>query len=74
MTRYGDAIVMFIRMTKIPSHVYVKHQYMQESEHESIVVIYIPTKMGINTQLSHSVIQYYMNIISQKVQNSDYKI
>ena len=35
---------MYIHKVKIPSHVYAKHQYMQESEYRSIVIIYIPVK------------------------------
>jgi len=27
---YGDATATYIRRSKIPSHIYVKHQYMQE--------------------------------------------
>jgi len=34
----------YIRMTKIPSHTYTKHQYRKESEYRSIVVLYILTK------------------------------
>ena len=29
---YGDITVTYIRRPEIPSHIYVKHQYMQESE------------------------------------------
>ena len=39
---YGDVTATYIRRTEIPSHIYAKHQYRQESECESIVVIYIP--------------------------------
>ena len=38
---YGDVTVTYIRRTEMPSHIYAKHQYMQESEYESMVVIYI---------------------------------
>ena len=37
---YGDVTVKY-RRADIPSHTYTKHQYMQELEYESIVVIYI---------------------------------
>jgi len=33
--RYRDITVTYIRMTEIPSHIYAKYQYMQESEYES---------------------------------------
>jgi len=48
---------------EIPSHMYITHQYMQESE--------CSNQKSTSTQLSQSVIQYYMNI---KVQNIDYKV
>ena len=41
---YRDITATFIRRLEIPSHMYVKHQCMQESECGSTVVIYIPTK------------------------------
>ena len=34
----------YVRKAKIPSHIYAKHQYRQELECGSTVVIYIPTK------------------------------
>ena len=34
---------MYIRRSKIPSHIYVKYQYRQESEFEIRGEIYIPT-------------------------------
>ena len=42
--RYGDVTVTYIWRSEIPSRIYAKHQYRKESECESIVVIYIPTK------------------------------
>jgi len=41
--KYGDIIVTYIRRAEMPSHIYAKPQYMQESEYRSTVVIYIPT-------------------------------
>ena len=41
---YGDVTATFIRRVKIPSHMYGKYSYRQESEYESTVVIYIPIK------------------------------
>ena len=41
---YRDVTAMYIRKSKILSRIYAKHQYRQESEFESIVVIYIPTE------------------------------
>jgi len=35
---------MYIRRAEIPSRIYAKYQYRQESECRSTVVIYIPTK------------------------------
>ena len=32
---------MYIHRTKIPSHIYDKHQYKKESECENTVIIYI---------------------------------
>ena len=39
-----DQGVTHIRRAKIPSHIYAKHQYRQESECGSTLVIYIPTE------------------------------
>jgi len=36
--------VTYIRKIEIPSYIYAKHQYMQESECGSTTVIYIPTE------------------------------
>ena len=41
---YGNVTVTYICRTKIPSQMYAKHQYMQESECESTMIIYIPIK------------------------------
>ena len=41
---YGDATAMYIRKVKIPSHMSAKHQYRQESEYGSTMLIYIPIK------------------------------
>ena len=40
---YEDTTVTYICKKKILSHMYAKHQCREESEYESIVVIYIPT-------------------------------
>jgi len=39
---YGDVTVTYKRRSEIPSRIYAKHQYRQESEYGSTVVIYIP--------------------------------
>ena len=39
---YGDVTATYIHMSEIPSRIYAKYQYMQESECGSTVVIYIP--------------------------------
>jgi len=41
---YGDVTVTYIRRAEIPSHIYAKYQYTQESECESTIVIYILTE------------------------------
>ena len=41
---YENVNATYIRRAKIPSHIYVKHQYRQESEYKSTVVIYILTE------------------------------
>ena len=61
---YGDVTAMYIRRSEIPSRIYAKHQYRQESECRSTVVIYIPIKKSTSTWLSQRVIQYYRNITS----------
>jgi len=38
---YGDVTATYIRRAEISSHIYAKHQYMQESECGSTIVIYI---------------------------------
>ena len=38
-----DVTAMYIRMVKIPSHMYVKHQFRKKSEYESTQCLYIPT-------------------------------
>ena len=40
---YGDVTAIYIRRSKIPSHIHTKHQYKQKIEGESTVVIYIST-------------------------------
>jgi len=41
---YGDVTATYIYRSEIPSRLYSKHQYRQESECGSTVVIYIPTE------------------------------
>ena len=38
---YGDVTASYIRRAEMPSRIYAKHQYRQESEYESTVIIYI---------------------------------
>ena len=38
---YRDVTMTYIRRSKIPSHIYAKYQYMQESEYGSTVIIYM---------------------------------
>ena len=39
---YGNVTATYIHMVEIPSHMYAKHQYIQELEYGSTLVIYIP--------------------------------
>jgi len=41
---YRDVTATYIHRGEISSHIYAKHQHMEESEGESTVVIYIPIK------------------------------
>ena len=41
---YENVTATYIRRSKIPSRIYAKYQYMQESKCGSTVVIYIPTE------------------------------
>jgi len=41
---YGNVTVTYIRRSEIPLRICAKHQYRQESECRSTVVIYIPTE------------------------------
>jgi len=40
---YGDVTATYIRRSELPSRIYAKHQYRQESEYESSGALYIPT-------------------------------
>ena len=42
--KYGNVTATYIRGSEIPSCIYAKHQYREESECGSTVVIYIPTE------------------------------
>jgi len=55
---------MYIRRMEIPSHIYAKHQYRQESKCESTVVIYIPIIQYKYTIITERDIIYYKNITS----------
>jgi len=60
---YEDATATYICRSEIPSHIYAKHQYMQESECESTMVIYIPTekyKYMIITESDTILQEYYI--------------
>ena len=67
---YGDVTATYIRRSEIPSCIYAKHQYMQESECRSTVVIYIPTekyKYMVITE-SDTILQEYYITRKYKVQ------
>ena len=56
---YRDTTVTYIRRAKIPSHMYAKHQYRQESEYRKSVVF---QHYSTSTQLSqgrNTIIQEY---------------
>jgi len=60
---YGDVTVTYIRRSEIPSRIYAKFQYMQNSECESTVVIYIPTekyKYMVITESDTILQEYYI--------------
>ena len=59
---YGDVTATYIRKSEIPSRIYVKHQYKQESEYGSTWQYTSNIRI---TKLSQSVIYWYMYIISQ---------
>ena len=70
---YGDVTATYIRRSKIPSYIYTKHQYRQESEYGSTVVIYIPTekyKYMIITESDTILQEYY---ITRKYKNTLYE-
>ena len=61
----------YIRRAETPSCIYAKHQYRQESECRSIVVIYIPTekyKYIVITDSDTILQEYYRNITSPEIQ------
>ena len=63
---YRDVTVTYIRRSEIPSRIYAKHQYMQETECGSTVVIYIPTekyKYMVITESDTILQQYYITEI-----------
>jgi len=70
---YGDATATYIRRSEIPSRIYAKHQYRQESECGSTVVIYIPTekyKYMVITE-SDTILQEYYN--SRNIKSTSYE-
>ena len=46
---YGDITATYICRVEIPSHIYIKHKYMQELEYRSTVVIYIPAVTHVHS-------------------------
>ena len=60
---YGNVTETYIRRSKIPSRIYAKHQYRQESECGSTVVIHIPTekyKYMVITESDTTLQEYYI--------------
>jgi len=61
---YENATTTYIRWAGTPSHMYAKHQYSQESECESTVVIYIPIEKGykyiVITRCNLKLHEYYI--------------
>ena len=71
---YRDSTATYIRRAEIPSYMYTKHQYMQESEYESKVIIYIPTekyKYIVITELDPILHEYY---ITRRGKSMIYKV
>ena len=67
---YGDITATYIRRSEIPSRIYAKHHYMQESKCGSTVVIYILTekyKYMVITD-SDTILQEYYITRNTKVQ------
>ena len=60
---YGDVTATYIRRSEIPSRIYAKLQYRQESEAE-VQWQYTFQQNITSTWLSQRVIQYYRNIAS----------
>jgi len=70
---YGDVSVTYIRRSKISSCIYAKHQYRQESECGSTVVIYILTekyKYMVITESDTILQEYY---ITRKYKSTSYE-
>jgi len=68
---YGDVTATYIRRSEIPLRIYTKHQYRQESECESIVVIYIPTekyKYMVITESDTILQEYYITRKYKRIQ------
>ena len=70
---YGDATATYIRRSEIPSRIYAKHQYRQESECGSIVVIYIPIEKYKHMVITESdtILQGYY--ITKKNKSTSYE-
>ena len=70
---YGDVTATYIRRSEIPSRIYAKHQYREESECGSTVVIYIPTekyKYMVITESDTILQEYY---ITKKYKSTSYE-
>ena len=68
---YGDATATYIRRSEILSRIYAKHQYRQESECGSTVVIYIPIekyKYMVITESDTILQKYYKEIYITKAE------
>ena len=60
---YGDVTAMYICRAEVPLKIYAKHQHRQESECESIVVIYISKekyKYMVITESDKILQEYYI--------------
>jgi len=60
---YEDVTVTYIRRSEIPSRIYAKYQYRQESEYENTWCI-IHSNIWVQLQSYHQRWQYYKNITS----------
>ena len=70
---YRDVTATYIRRSEIPSCIYAKHQYRQESECGGIVVIYMPTEKYKYIVITESFIILQKYYITRKYKSTLYE-